>query len=358
MGRSGTSLTSRVVGLLGIDLGSEASMIETIAEDNAKGYWEQQPIRLLNDELLAIFQCTWDRPKDLPPGWEDDPRVEPYYERARYLLAQLFDGGRRWGWKDPRTSLLLPFWRRVVGPMVYVLCFRNPLDVAHSLAARDPVHHPLDDSLALWMRYSTLALRHTQEERHLIVRYEDWFSDPRAQRDRLAAFVVGDGSPPPGWDSAARDFLDTGLRHHASSPTELLGDGALPSEVRACYALLPQDALDARTLPVFDGLWSGYRSRAALEAEVAAATERSDELRAQLDGAREETGAARDETSAARRETELVLEQLAEARREVEQLADELVAHQAWLDDIQTSQSWRLTSPLRSGARVARRMRV
>ena len=38
-----------------------------------------------------------------------------------------------WGWQDPRTSLILPFWLACVPDLKIVVCLRNPLEVAVSL---------------------------------------------------------------------------------------------------------------------------------------------------------------------------------------------------------------------------------
>jgi hypothetical protein len=348
-GRSGTSLATRIIGLLGVDLGPEESMLETNVVDNAKGYWEQQAVMALNDELLAIYGATWDRPTDLPAGWERDPRVEPLYDRARELLAEHFGGATRWGWKDPRSSLTLPFWQRVVGPMRYVLCFRNPLEVAESLAARDPVHHPLDDSLALWLRYSALAVENASGHPHLILQYENWFSAPERQLERLKAFIGGE--QPDGWEERARDFLDAGLRHHQRSPDALLHDERVPVEVRAFYALLPKDTIDRATAHVLSGLWSGFQRRAALELEA-------EHDRAETGALREEVTMLHAEQAALRAALTKAGAEIAQGHADVERLESDLAAHRDWLDDVQSSRSWRLTAFLRTGTAVARRMRA
>jgi hypothetical protein len=38
-----------------------------------------------------------------------------------------------WGWKDPATCLTLAFWQTLLPHMRYVICIRNPLDVAISM---------------------------------------------------------------------------------------------------------------------------------------------------------------------------------------------------------------------------------
>jgi len=111
MHRSGTSLTTRVLNLLGVYLGSDDSML---ASDrlNAKGYWEHESILEINDELLARFDGSWHAPPVFPPNWERAPEIADLRRQARVLLEEEFQEAELWGWKDPRTCLTLPFWRQ------------------------------------------------------------------------------------------------------------------------------------------------------------------------------------------------------------------------------------------------------
>ena len=62
MHRSGTSLVSRMLNLLGVHLGTDQSLSGT-NEDNPKGYWEHHTFALLNDEILARFLVEESRPR-------------------------------------------------------------------------------------------------------------------------------------------------------------------------------------------------------------------------------------------------------------------------------------------------------
>jgi len=196
MGRCGTSLTTSLTGLLGVDLGPADRMLPADENDNARGYWEQREICEVNMEIMAAFGGTWERPPDLPSGWERSPALGTTRERARRALADLFGGCEgRWAWKDPRASVTLPFWRGLVGPMDYVLCVRNPADVAASLARRGDEEIDFDHSVGLWLHYVRAALRNTHRSRRLILHYEDYFSDQDRQIRRLADFVGRRGAP-------------------------------------------------------------------------------------------------------------------------------------------------------------------
>jgi hypothetical protein len=195
MGRGGTSLTTALIGLLGVDLGPTERMLPTDPDDNARGYWEQQEIYEINEEILGVFGGTWGHPPDLLPGWERSPTLATIRDRARGSLTALF-GTReqRWAWKDPRASVTLPFWRDLIGEMDYVLCIRNPADVAASLVRRGTDGLDFDDAVTLWLRYLRAALETTHESRRLILRYEDYFTDTERQIQRLTEFVCGPGT--------------------------------------------------------------------------------------------------------------------------------------------------------------------
>ncbi len=75
--------------------------------------------------------------------------------------------------------------------MDYVLCVRNPADVAASLARRDIKDLYFEDSIALWLHYVRAALENTQGQRRLILCFEDYFIDTDRQIRRLAEFVCG-----------------------------------------------------------------------------------------------------------------------------------------------------------------------
>src|SRR4029077_12430439 len=90
MGRSGTPLTTAIIGLLGVDLGPTERMLPAVSNDNARGYWEQHEIYEINEEVLATFGGTWAQPPHLPPGWEHSPALAVVRDRARNLLTDLF----------------------------------------------------------------------------------------------------------------------------------------------------------------------------------------------------------------------------------------------------------------------------
>ncbi|HZO90482.1 MAG TPA: sulfotransferase [Chthonomonadaceae bacterium] len=163
MHRSGTSLVAGMLTILGVYLdpammppaeGERLSIPdEQLRQD---GYGEAQDFRLLNERLLARASASWDY-------------VEPFLQRrdrptfARLSLARMqlatFGSLRSsflrplppdyrgpWGWKDPRTSLTLPYWLRLFPEARILHVRRNPENVVNSLQRR--AHAWAETSLA------------------------------------------------------------------------------------------------------------------------------------------------------------------------------------------------------------------
>ncbi len=238
MARSGTSAFTRLLALLGVDLGPQEALLPPIAEENAKGFFEHRPLMRINKELLERLGGSWSQPPLPAPGWELDRGFDDLRERARSLLAADFAGALLWGFKDPRSSLTLPFWDALLGEDVrYVICHRRPLDSARSLEQRNGIR--LDEGVALWTRYMASALAHTAGRRRIVVGYEELFGDREALVGELAGFLgVGEGEAGTRVRTEIREWVAEDLRHHASTLRELVEHPAVSAEAQALHLLL------------------------------------------------------------------------------------------------------------------------
>lgn len=238
MHRSGTSAFARLVNLLGVYLGPSPRMLRPNPE-NPEGYWEHKLIMKLNERLLARFGGSWFKPPPLEEGWAETATATELAPVARRIIDEDFAGRRLWGWKDPRTCLTLPFWQRLIGEMRYIICLRNPLDVAASLSSRHGPHPSLQDGLALWLRYVRASLEHSAGRQRLLLFYEDLMGDWRTEMDRVAAFL---GTPPltalPGRAEEAQRFLRQGLWHHRAVSGEVLDSSLVPGPVKELFVTL------------------------------------------------------------------------------------------------------------------------
>jgi hypothetical protein len=249
MHRSGTSFAARLVNLLGIDLGPESIHFKP-TPDNPKGYWEHSGIVAINDEILQRLGGRWDHLPVRDDGWVRDPGLDDLRERARHLIATDFSPRGRWGWKDPRTCITLPFWRDIVGGMQYVLVVRNPCAVIASLSRRDGMSY--EQAEALWLQHVSASLSNTAGERRLFVFYDDFLRETPRELQRLAMFLgVPVRTTDPSVLTAATEFVEPDLCHHRMSLEDAAVDRRLSFVTKGLYLALRGHAIRSP-----DSVWS------------------------------------------------------------------------------------------------------
>jgi hypothetical protein len=380
----------RLLNLLGVEVGPEEDLLAPVLGDNTRGYFEPGWMVELNEEILARLGTAWWRPLPAGPGWEHEEALEPLRERARTLLAEKFPGAAPggnglWGWKDPRTNLTLPFWRELIPEARYVICLRNPADVASSLQRRPEPSLSIGEWGEVWLEQTARALLETQGNPRLLLFYEDLLEDPRGEVQRIASFL---GVPTPALDGPDSPLAEIAheLRHHSTSPLELAATSGIPPAARALFLALraarerPGEDLAEAVERLAPELWWEWRTLTDLQATFAEsrqtnalleeerqdlieATARAEgqaaELRALIEGERagfqEERAGFHAELERARGELEYARTALGacevrreEARAEIDALKGQLERGRAVLEGVQSSVSWRLTAPLRA----------
>lgn len=237
MHRAGTSMVARVLQICGLDLGGAADFAPP-APDNTEGYWEDLRFVSMNDRILDAFAGAWDAPPALPDGWVRDPRLDGIRREAEALAAARPEP---WGWKDPRTSLTAAFWRDVWPELGFVVCVRNPLEVAASLRARGYTSERF--GLRLWEDYHRALDAALQGAPQIVTHYDSYFRDAPAEVARVVDFAV------PGATDALRhaavESASEGSRHQRRSAHALASSG-LSAAGEAQYA-----SLGTRAGPVF-----------------------------------------------------------------------------------------------------------
>src|SRR3989442_1198462 len=220
MHRSGTSLLTRILNLTGVDLGPDEVLTAEPTADNPKGFWEHSEIVSINDAILQRHGGSWDEPPLLPPGWETAAAIDDLRDHAQQLLQDHFAEVQLWGWKDPRSCLTLPFWQQLLPDMRYIICLRNPVNVARSLEDRDGLS--AEKSSSLWLSYVSSALNHSEGKPRLVIFYEDLMDDCLRELRRLAEFL---GEPKMAEQvevqEAVQEFIEKGLQHYRASFAEV-----------------------------------------------------------------------------------------------------------------------------------------
>ena len=235
MHRSGTSMVTSLLKDCGLFLGAEEELGGQ-ASDNTKGFWENLNFVRLNEDILAHFGGSWDEPPSFPVSWELDESVHPLELRANELV-QCFRSHKFWGWKDPRNSLTIPLWRRIIPSLRIVVCVRNPLEVEHSRFVRG-------DSMGasqfqLWQHYYQQILATTPPTSRIVTHYQSYFEDARAEVLRVAGWLGLELSA----ETTERIHANVSglLRHHHATTEDLRTAGAA-DEVVELYLRLCDEA--------------------------------------------------------------------------------------------------------------------
>ncbi len=134
MHRSGTSLAASLVAASSVDMGRSLLPGDL---NNQPGYFEDVEFLELQQKILA--ECCETSDGGHPDwGWTESEsfnaaRAERFSPEARVLIDARRRAGTLWGWKDPRTTLLLEFWDELLHDAFYVFVYRFPWDVADSM---------------------------------------------------------------------------------------------------------------------------------------------------------------------------------------------------------------------------------
>lgn len=218
MHRSGTSCLAGSLEEAGLHLGD----VFRVGRHNAKGNRENGRIMALQEAVLVHSGGSWNRPP-AHPRWSDSHRNE------RDDIIGSYGNPAAWGFKDPRTILLVDFWREAIPNLMVVATVRHPRFVAQSLLRRGG--GSIDEWLDLWAYYNERLLALHRADPFPIVRF-DLGEAPYRDSLVLAISRLGLQAPP------RMEFFDPILRHDPVS-----GADQLPERVSLIYESLCQVAV-------------------------------------------------------------------------------------------------------------------
>ena len=143
--------------------------------------------------------------------------------------------------KDPRTSVTAPFWISRLPGLRFVVCVRNPLEVAASLRARGYTSERF--GLRLWEDYHRALDEAVPGGPAVVTHYDSYFVDAAAEVDRVLDLLGLD--PSPALRKAAAASASVRARHQRRGLRELDASGP-DASVRRLY-----ESLCERCGPVF-----------------------------------------------------------------------------------------------------------
>jgi hypothetical protein len=338
MHRSGTSVVSRIVNLLGAYLG-EANQLQSPGDDNPEGFWEHTDIVCANDKLLEALHQRWDSPLPLKKGWNQSVDVEPFQKDFNRIVSKIFRGQPIWAWKDPRTCLLFPLWREVLNDvcvdLAVIFVARHPVDVAKSLLKRN--NFPIQKSLGVWLNYNLSALKSLEGLPVVVVSYDKLLDETETQIRRISkSLTVTWQTDETDLKSELTDFIRYDLRHNKVT----VGDSHdLPPLVKDLHDLM---SLAAEDKIAVDKEYIAQIMKIADQYETSAETFRWDMERIFRDAnVRDQQIQKRDQ------QIQKLDQQIQELDRRIEGKEKELV-------NLKNTYSWKVTEPLRRAAGILR----
>ena len=251
MHRSGTSLVASIVSALGIAMGDQL-----LADDrnNPRGYFEDLDFLEL-DRRMLVEATLPDDGGHRDWGWTESERLDrdrfqEFREPAQALVAGRAGSEGRWGWKDPRTTLLLDFWDPLLGEPVYVFAYRFPWEVADSmqrLGADVFLRHP-DYAYRIWSFYNRhlLDFHRLHRDRSLLLSADALVRHPERLCELLAERLGLEASA-----AVVQEAVDGELFQRLADDDPLVSLAAATHPESA--ALLAE--LDAAADLPADGLW-------------------------------------------------------------------------------------------------------
>ena len=184
MHRSGTSLTASFAGAVGVNLGENLFRADCF---NTKGYFED--VDFLEFQRSLLQECCPPGELGWPDwGWTeseslDRSKFENYREAAQEIIARRRDRESIWGWKDPRTSLMLDFWSQLLPDARFILVYRYPWDVADSIVRINGgiFSQRPDFALKIWTFYNRHLLEFYRQhpDRCILLSINGFAREPR-----------------------------------------------------------------------------------------------------------------------------------------------------------------------------------
>ncbi len=227
--RGGTSVISRGLKTLGIELGDKLTPANH--EWNPKGFWEDNEIVYkVNARVLSVLGGSWESVTWFDAKAMTEDRLRPLKKFAVHLLQQRFSDTQYWGFKDPNTVKILPFWQAVFDRLHikehYVITLRNPLSSAqsyHKLTGRDIEH-----GLLIWLMHMLAAIKGTQGKKRILVSYDLLIKQPHFQLNRIKKVLsIQMQLNESELDAFANQFVDNRLQHYQNHDEDLLSHPAM-----------------------------------------------------------------------------------------------------------------------------------
>lgn len=245
-GRSGTSLITRGVQALGVELGDR---LRKGSGKNPTGFFEDTDLLAIFKRLKALLGVRGHSVRLIEPEEWARPEVEALKRETADLIRRRFGGKPLWGFKHGRTIRFLPFWedvfRRLELDVRYVVALRNVLSVACSRGKMDPRRGTQEKSDLEWLVNVVPCFRKAARRPLAVLDYDRLLADPGHELRRVAKGIgVAAGPEEEQSIRAFESFIRPEMRHTHYSVADVVSDRRVHPLVRDAYRWLDRLARD------------------------------------------------------------------------------------------------------------------
>jgi len=227
--RSGTSVITRGLKALGIDLGDHIKEHKQKNRWNPTGFFEDEEV--IYNINAKVYEQLSHRIRGIPIIEKDAFKHKNLSDLKNYatsILHQRFSNTDHWGFKNPSSAKIIPFWQSIFDAEHikdhYIIALRNPLSSASSFAKLTDVD--LEVGLLLWLTHIIPAIDETIGRKHIVVSYELMMQDPKKQLLRMKSLLNIQNSLED-IDSYTNEFLNKELHHHQFNDSDLITHPAI-----------------------------------------------------------------------------------------------------------------------------------
>jgi hypothetical protein len=259
-GHSGTSVITRGLQALGVELGDQ---LRPGGGKNPTGFFEDEDLLTLNKRLRKALGLRAESVSLIEPHQWQTPAVRALQREAVETIRHRFGRYSLWGYKYAGTLRLLPFWRTVFQSLDldvrYVMAVRNPMSVARSRAKLNPYRGSQEHSDLEWLVNVVPYFREVKERPFVVVDYDLVMAAPVAQLERIAAALdlPVTAATRAAIQAYADQFLHPDLRHSRFTTADLEQNPRVNSLTREAYRWLYRLATD-EVDPYAPELWQDW----------------------------------------------------------------------------------------------------
>lgn len=223
MHRSGTSSFTKILNLMGVDLGTK--LIDPF-DDNPKGFFEHEEIVNLNINFLESIGVDSNAlVKNLPLNWFYDKEAKSFKEEVKNIIKKDFGSSKIFAIKDPRISLLIPVYLEALKELdIEIFCIiaeRKIQNVLSSLNKRNNLS--FEEGLESYKKYYESIYLHTKNIPNLVLSYDDLIDDPESVIKTISKKITSLSSCEyKKIKNKVEDFLDKKLRHYNISDDDFI----------------------------------------------------------------------------------------------------------------------------------------